>query len=151
MGSVPKILGNVTTDVVGMNVICECKDGQWKFQGASGSLRTTIHMRDGGYGDGKTGPSRKWALDREKEHAKDAREWLQQQRNDKRWNDFAAKQGGMSYPSKEECQNKVSSALRDALIGALFEEAKASSEKWDKSGKHTWRPREGRRKGVMAW
>ena len=53
-----KHLGNVTIDVVGMNVICECKDGQWKFQGASVSLQTTIHMRDGGYGDGKTGPSR---------------------------------------------------------------------------------------------
>ena len=144
-------LGNVDTDVVGMNVICECKDGQWKFLGASISLQTTIHMRDGGYGDGKTGPSREWVLDREKEHAKDAREWSRQQRNDKRWDDFAAKQDGMSYPSKEECQNKVSSALSDALKDALFEEAKASHDKWDKTGKHTWKSREGTRKELMSW
>ena len=146
-----RLLANTTTDIVGLNAICECKDWQWKFQGASVSLRTTIHMRDGGYGDGKTGPSRKWALDREKEHAKDAREWLQQQRNDKRWNDFAAKQDGMSYPSKEECQKKVSSALRDALNDALLKEAEASRDKWDKSGKHTWKSREGTRKELMSW
>ena len=144
-------LGSATTDVVGMNVICECKDGQWKFQGASISLQTTIHMRDGGYGDGKTGPSREWVLDREKEHAKDAREWSRQQRNDKRWDDFAVKQDGISYSSGEECQKQVSSALSKALQDALLEEANASHEKWDRSGKHTWKPREGRKKGVTAW
>ena len=41
--------------------------------------------------------------------------------------------------------------INNALNDALLEEAEASRDKWDKSGKHTWKSLEGARKELMSW
>jgi len=139
-------VAHTTLDVIGKSVKCKCiyesngdKDEiRWVYSGAAVTLRVTIHMMKE-YG---SSPPRSWAEAGEREHEKDALDWIDKQRTESRWNTFEVNQQKKSYESDAECESIALQDFDFELTLALLEQAKASKEKWDNSGKHTWPPKQ---------